>query len=60
MLLFWSNFDVFHGTETDLRSATYGAGARGARKKRAVSTDTLGTEIKLTPHRNDRGFHQAG
>src|ERR1035441_1391354 len=46
-----SNFDVFHGTETDLRSATYGAGARGARKKRPVSTDTLGTEIKPTPSR---------
>jgi len=49
MLLFSSNFDVFHGTETDLRSATYRAGARGARKKRPVSTDTLGTEIKSTP-----------
>jgi hypothetical protein len=50
MLLFSSNFDVFHGTETDLRSATYAVGARGAREKRPVSTDTLGTEIKPTPY----------
>jgi hypothetical protein len=49
MQLFSSNFDVFHGTETDLRSASYGADARGARKKRPVSTDTFGTEIELTP-----------
>jgi hypothetical protein len=57
MLLFSSNFDVFHGTETDPRSATYRVGAPGARKKRPVSTDTLVTEIKPSPALADSRDH---
>ena len=49
MLLFSSNFDVFHRTETDLRSATYGAGARGARKKRPVAAVCFCTKNEGIP-----------
>jgi hypothetical protein len=43
MLFFSGRFDVFHGSETDLKSVAYAADTRGAREKCPALIGTPGT-----------------
>jgi hypothetical protein len=50
------NIDVFRGTEINLESASYAAGALGAREKHDVSNGTFGTQSKARPGANSQNL----